>query len=121
MNKMFEKTKQAFDFPVGMIYLNGNSLGPMCHASCARLVDEMDNQWSKRLIGSWNESGWYHLSQTVGDKIAALIGAPTGSVTAVDSTSINLYKALHASLSLNSKRRVILSDKSNFPTDLYVA
>ena len=121
MSKIFEKTKQAFDLPVGMIYLDGNSLGPMCHASRARLVDEMDNQWSKRLIGGWNESGWYHLSQTVGDKIAALIGAPIGSVTAVDSTSINLYKALHAALSLNSERRVILSDKSNFPTDLYVA
>jgi len=121
MSKIFEKTKQAFDLPVGMIYLDGNSLGPMCHASRARLVDEMDNQWSKKLIGGWNESGWYHLSQTVGDKIAALIGAPVGSVTAVDSTSINLYKALHAALSLNSERRVILSDKSNFPTDLYVA
>jgi len=121
MSKIFEKTKQAFDLPAGMIYLDGNSLGPMCHASRARLVDEMDNQWSKRLIGGWNESGWYHLSQTVGDKIAALIGAPIGSVTAVDSTSINLYKSLHAALSLNSERRVILSDKSNFPSDLYVA
>jgi len=121
MNRIFEQTKLAFDLPKDIIYLDGNSLGPMCHASRTRLMDEMDNQWSKKLIGGWNESGWYQLSQTVGDKIAALIGADKGSVSAVDSTSINLYKALHAALGLNSERRVILSDKSNFPTDLYVA
>jgi len=58
MNKMFEKTKQAFDFPVGMIYLDRNSLGPMCHASRARLVDEIDNQWSKgSLVVGMNQAG----------------------------------------------------------------
>ena len=121
LTRLFAKTKKAFDLPEGVIYLDGNSLGPMSYASRARLVDEMDNQWSKKLISGWNESGWYHLSQTVGDKIAHLIGASKGTVTAVDSTSINIYKVLNAALEMNSDRRVILSDSGNFPTDLYVA
>jgi kynureninase len=121
LKKFFDKTKLAFDLPAGVIYLDGNSLGPMTHSSRARLVDEMDVQWSKKLIRGWNEAGWYHLPQQVGDKIAALIGAPKGTVTTADNTSINLFKVLSAALSLNPERRVILSDSGNFPTDLYVA
>ena len=121
LTAVFAATKRAFDLPKDVIYLNGNSLGPMTHASRARLVDEMDNQWSKKLIRGWNESGWYHLPETVGDKIAKLIGAPKSTVTAVDSTSINLFKVITAALALNPERRVILSDNGNFPTDLYVA
>ncbi|MCJ8338651.1 MAG: kynureninase [Pseudomonadales bacterium] len=121
LNRLFAATKQAFDLPKGVIYLDGNSLGPMTHASRARLVDEMDNQWSQKLIRGWNESGWYHLSQTVGDKIAALIGAPKGTVTTADNTSINVHKVLSAALAMNPGRKVILSDSGNFPTDLYVA
>ncbi|MFT5709085.1 MAG: kynureninase [Oceanospirillaceae bacterium] len=119
--KIFAKTKTAFDLPEGVIYLDGNSLGPMAHASRARLVDELDNQWSKKLIRGWNEAGWYNLPQVVGDKIATIIGAPKGTVTTADNTSINVYKVLNAAISLNPLRRVILSDSGNFPTDLYVA
>jgi kynureninase len=118
---IFSQTKQAFDLPKDTIYLDGNSLGPMTHASRARLIDEMDNQWSKKLIRCWNEAGWYHLPQAVGDKIAALIGAKKGTVTTADNTSINVFKVLTAAISLNLDRRIILSDSGNFPTDLYVA
>jgi len=121
LNKLFAATKQAFDLPEGVIYLDGNSLGPMTHASRTRLIDEMDNQWSQKLIRGWNESGWYQLAQTVGDKIAALIGAPKGTVTAADNTSINVHKVLSAALAMNPGRKVILSDSGNFPTDLYAA
>lgn len=123
MNKveLFNKTREVFELPENVIYLDGNSLGPMTRFSRERLQDEMENQWSKKLIRGWNESGWYHLSQTVGNKIAQLIGAPPGTVTATDSTSLNLHKALSAALSMNPQRRKILSDSGNFPTDLYVA
>ncbi len=121
LKQIFAQTKKAFDLPEGMIYLDGNSLGPMTHASRARLIDELDNQWSKKLIKGWNESGWYLLPQVVGDKIANLIGASKGTVTTADNTSINVHKVLSAALSLNPERRVVLSDSGNFPTDLYVA
>lgn len=121
LKQIFAETKKAFDLPQGVIYLDGNSLGPMTHASRARVTDELDNQWSKKLIRGWNESGWYHLPQRVGDKIGRLIGASEGTVTTADNTSINVFKVLSAAIALNPERRVILSDSGNFPTDLYVA
>lgn len=119
--QIFNQTKTAFDLPSGVIYLDGNSLGPLTHASRARLVDEMDQQWSKKLIGGWNDSGWFHLPQVVGDKIGRLIGAKKGTVTTADNTSINLFKVLSAAIGMNPERKVILSDSGNFPTDLYIA
>lgn len=116
----FTRTRALFDLPDGMIYLDGNSLGPLPRAVRARVTDEIDNQWGAKLIRAWNESGWMELPATVGNKIGRLIGAPNGSVVAGDSTSINVHKALTAALSL-TERKIILSDSGNFPTDLYIA
>lgn len=120
MTDIFTRTRTLFDLPPGIVYLDGNSLGPLPTAVRARLSREIDAEWGRKLIGGWNLSGWYRLPETVGDKIARLIGAPAGSVVAGDSTSINLHKALTASLSM-TERKVVLSDTGNFPTDLYVA
>lgn len=118
---VFSQTRSRFVLPDGVVYLDGNSLGPTPKAVLERVVGEIDTEWGQRLIRGWNDSGWYDLPRTVGDKIARLIGAETGTVVAGDSTSINLFKALTAALTLNSKRPVVLSDTGNFPTDLYVA
>ena len=121
MTDMFERTRQLFDLPEGVIYLDGNSLGPLPKAARARLAREIDSEWGGKLIRAWNEAGWIDLPLRVGDRIARLIGAPEGSVVAGDSTSVNLYKVLTGALSLAGDRRVVLSDSGNFPTDLYVA
>lgn len=118
---IFEKTKLLFDLPEGVIYLDGNSLGPLPKASRQRLHQEIDHSWGHELIRAWNSAGWMDLPARVGDRIGRLIGAPEGSVIATDSTSINLFKALTSALSLVPERRTILSDSGNFPTDLYVA
>lgn len=118
---IFEKTKRLFDLPEGVIYLDGNSLGPLPKASRLRLQQEVDHSWGHELIRAWNTAGWMDLPARAGDKIGRLIGAPQGSVIAADSTSINLFKALTSALSLVPARRTILSDSGNFPTDLYVA
>ncbi|MGH8857049.1 MAG: kynureninase, partial [Polaromonas sp.] len=59
------------------------------------------------------------------DKIAQLVGARPGEVVATDSTSINLYKVLSAALHIAAEdapgRKVVVSERSNFPTDLYIA
>lgn len=117
----FQRTRAQFDLPAGVLYLDGNSLGPLPHAARKRLHHEIDQSWGRELIGAWNTAGWMDLPTQVGDKIARLIGAPPGSVVAGDSTSINLFKALTAALSVAGERRIILSDSGNFPTDLYVA
>lgn len=113
--------RAAFSIPDGIIYLDGNSLGVLPVNVPQRVADVAQRQWGETLIKSWNEHGWFHLPQKIGDRIARLIGAPKGSVIAGDTISVNLFKLLGAAAKLNPSRRVILSDNGNFPSDLYVA
>mgnify|MGYP002152254018 CR=1 FL=1 len=118
---VFAATRRLFDLPEGVVYLNGNSLGPLTHAARSRVADEVGAQWGTRLIKGWNESGWIDLPHTVGARITRLVGAREESVVACDSTSASLFKVLSAALAMRPERRVVLSDSGNFPTDLYVA
>lgn len=113
--------RAAFSIPKGLIYLDGNSLGVLPVNVPRRVAEVAEKQWGETLIKSWNEHGWFHLPQKIGDRIARLIGAPKGSVIAGDTISVNLFKLLGAAAKLNPGRRVILSDNGNFPSDLYVA
>ncbi len=114
-----------FDLPPGLIYLDGNSLGVLPRATAARLQQVVVQEWGQGLIGSWNSAGWMDLPQRVGDKIARLLGVAAGELVVADSTSVNLFKVLSAALNIARadapRRRVILSERSNFPTDLYIA
>ena len=117
--------RQQFVLPPGLIYLDGNSLGASPKGAAARLAEVVSVEWGQGLIGSWNNAGWFALPQRLGDKIARLIGAGPGEVVATDSTSINLYKVLSAALH-NARadapgRLRVVSERSNFPTDLYIA
>src|SRR4051812_17701619 len=113
--------RDAFDLPQGVIYLDGNSLGALPHRTRERLRQVIDAEWGAGLIRSWTDAGWMDMPRRVGDKIARLIGADHGEVVATDSTSVNLYKALAMALRVDAGRRVLLTDRGNFPTDLYVA
>jgi kynureninase len=113
--------RDSFILPDGIIYLDGNSLGALPRATPARLAEVAIAQWGADLIKSWNAHGWIDLPRRVGDKIARLIGAGPGEVVVADSTSVNLFKALAAALRLNPGRNVIVSERDNFPTDLYIA
>src|SRR5881275_1093286 len=117
--------RDLFLLPEGVIYLDGNSLGPLPKAAPERVARAVQEEWGTGLIRSWNTAGWYELPRRLGDKIATLIGAGAGEVVATDSTSINLFKVLSAALSMvaadSRARRVVLSERSNFPTDLYIA
>jgi kynureninase len=83
-----------------VIYLDGNSLGAQPRAVPARVAAVVAQQWGRDLITSWNKAGWFALPRRVGDRIAPWIGAQAGQVVAADTTSINLYKALSAALSI---------------------
>ena len=117
--------RDHFSLPEGVIYLDGNSLGVLPKAAAARVAEVVTQQWGQGLIRSWNSAGWFSLPQRMGDKIAALIGAGPGEVVATDSTSVNLYKVLSAALSIAAQdtpgRKRVVSERSNFPTDLYIA
>jgi kynureninase len=113
-------TRELFALPDHVVYLDGNSLGALPRAAIAAVNDAVRGQWGEGLIRSWNTAGWLDIAQRVGAKIAPLIGALPNSVVACDSTSVNLYKALHAACALRADRHVILTDINNFPTDLYI-
>ncbi len=119
--------RAGFALPAGVVYLDGNSLGALPRATAARVQRVVEAEWGEGLIGSWNSAGWIDLPRTVGAKIAQLVGAQPHEVICADSTSINLFKALAAALRLQSqqrcadRRRVVLTETGNFPTDRYIA
>jgi kynureninase len=113
--------KDKFDLPDGVIYLDGNSLGPLPKAVAPRVAQVVQAEWGQNLIKGWNLNSWMAQPTTVADKIGRLIGAPEGSTVLGDTLSIKVYQALSAALQMRPERRVILSDSGNFPTDLYMA
>ncbi len=116
--------KARFDLPPGVLYMDGNSLGVMPRAAAARAAEVITREWGTGLIRSWNTAGWFELPSRLGDKLAGLLGARDGELVITDTTSLNIFKALAASLRIQQKRqparRVILSERDNFPTDLYM-
>ncbi|HEX4232913.1 MAG TPA: kynureninase [Caldimonas sp.] len=117
--------RDEFVLPEGTVYLDGNSLGALPRRTAARLAEVATREWGEGLIRSWNSAGWIDLPQRIGDKIAELIGAEAGQVVVADSTSINVFKALSAAVALQRAdapaKTTILSERGNFPTDLYIA
>ncbi len=119
--------KNEFSLPDNVIYLDGNSLGARPKAALARAQEVVTQEWGMDLIRSWNKAGWFELPSRLGDQLAPLIGAGRGEVVITDSTSINLFKALAAALQMQAgqaqtaSRRVIVTERSNFPTDVYIA
>ena len=112
--------RDKFDIPDGIMYFDGNSLGPLTFRSREVLHRTIEFEWRERLIRSWNEN-WLTMPARVGNMIAPLIGAPAGSVIACDNTSINLHKALMSAVALRPGRTEIVVDVDNFPTDIYIA
>lgn len=113
--------RDRFVLPDGVIYLDGNSLGPLPAAAPVRVAEVLAREWGHSLIRAWIAHGWIDLPLRVGAKIGRLIGAAPDSTVVADSTSVNLFKLLAAALDLRPDRRVILTETGNFPTDLYIA
>ncbi len=119
--------REEFDLPDGVIYLDGNSLGARPKAAPARAQQVIADEWGHDLIRSWNKAGWFDLPSRLGDKLAPLVGAQAGELVVTDTTSINLFKILAAALRMQAtnaqtaQRRTIVTERSNFPTDIYMA
>ena len=103
----------------GLIYLDGNSLGRLTHASRERVHHLLEEEWGTGLIRGWNDN-WWEAPVRVGEKISPLVGAAPGQVIACDTVSINLFKLAAAALALRPARTGILTDMLNFPSDLYI-
>jgi len=114
-------TRDLFDIPDGVLYLDGNSLGVLPKAVPDRVNRTLSNEWRTGLIRSWSDADWFNMPMSVGDRIAPIIGAGSAEVAVGDSTSVNIFKCLACALHLNPGRRVILAEGNNFPTDSYMA
>ncbi|WP_303782943.1 kynureninase [Sandarakinorhabdus limnophila] len=112
--------RARFRLPPGIVYLDGNSLGPLPAALPERLAQTVASEWGEGLIRSWNDAGWIDLPVSLGAAIAPIVGAEPASVVACDSVSLNLFKLASAALALRPGRRTILTEASDFPTDAYV-
>ncbi|MEO5325599.1 kynureninase [Mesorhizobium sp. CC13] len=113
--------RDRFVLPEGVIYLDGNSLGAASPAAYAEVEKAAREEWGQDLIRSWNKAGWFDMPVALGDRIGRLIGAAAGQTVVTDTTSINVYKALHAAMGLRPDRNVIVAEAGSFPTDLYMA
>ncbi len=112
--------RDRFVLPDGIIYLDGNSLGPMPRAAAGILNRTIEQEWGQDLIKSWNSAGWFDMPVRLGDRIGTLLGASPGQTVVCDTTSINLYKAIHAAIGLRPDRDVVIAEGESFPTDLYI-
>lgn len=116
--------RDEFALPAGLIYLDGNSLGALPKAAVDRAADVVTREWGQDLIHSWNRNQWFELPNRIGDKISQLLGGGPGHCVVSDSTSTNVYKAVAAAIGIQAERggsrRVIVSERDNFPTDLYI-
>ncbi len=121
MTTDFSATRAMFTLPEGVIYLDGNSLGPLPRAVQAKMASVVTDEWGTMLIRGWNQAGWMEQPRRLGDRIGRLIGAEPGCVVLGDTLSIKVYQALASALEMRPDRKVILSDTGNFPSDLYMA
>ena len=117
--------KGRFILPPGVIYLDGNSLGPRPVGALERIQEVVTEEWGVGLIRSWNTAGWFDLPGRLGDKLAKLIGAGKGQTVVTDTTSLNLFKALASAIRIQQvdhpEKRVIVTERDNFPSDVYIA
>jgi kynureninase len=111
--------RERFLIDDSVVYLDGNSLGCLPRATVVRL-EQVTRQWRERGVRAWDE-GWLELPVEVGDRLgAAVLGAAPGQTVVGDSTTVCFYKLVCAALDARPGRRVILTDRDNFPTDRYV-
>jgi kynureninase len=113
--------RKRFSLPPGVIYLNGNSLGPLPRTAGSRVRRTVEDEWGASLSSGWTGQGWMDAPQRLGDRIAPLIGAGPGEVLVADTTSVALAKLLGAALAARPERHTVVSSSDNFPSDLYVA
>jgi kynureninase len=117
-NDPLSDCRKLFLLPEGVIYLDGNSLGALPHATPDRLQKVVAQQWGGRLIRAWDE-GWLDQPLEVGTLLGTLLGAAPGEVVIGDSTTVSFYKLASAALEMRPGRRRIITDLDNFPTDRY--
>jgi kynureninase len=112
--------RDEFSLAENEIYLDGNSLGPVSRATRERVTNVLENEWGRGLVRSWNSAGWMAMPTRLGDRLAPLIGARAGEVLVADTLTLAIAKLVGAALDLRPDRHVIITDRANFHSDIYI-
>lgn len=112
--------RSEFILDDSLIYLDGNSLGPVSKAVQARVRETVDREWAQSLVRGWVEEGWMEAPTRLGDRLAPLIGAQPGEVVVADTLTILLAKLIGGALDQRPDRHVVLTDVANFHSDIYI-
>src|SRR5699024_7014310 len=115
-----KKYREEFYIPQNCIYFDGNSLGLLSKRSEETLLSLLDS-WKNLGIDGWTEAKepWFYLSERLGEMTAPLIGAKPEEVIVTGSTTMNLHQVLSTFYKPEGKRKKLLADELNFPTDIY--
>lgn len=117
------KWRDEFPILTTCTYLISNSLGAM-----PRRVYDMLNiyadTWATLGVRAWgsrynNLPTWWELKGAVGDKIAPLMGAPSGSVLVHENASIANSILISALDWSDTRRDTVISTDQDFPSDVY--
>lgn len=112
--------RERFVLPAGVNYLDGNSLGPVPRGVAERVARLIENEWGHGLIRSWNAAGWYDCALRIGRKLAPLLGAEPHQIIVADTVTVNLFKTLVAAARLRPRRKTIVAELGNFPSDNHI-
>lgn len=112
--------RDEFYLHENITYMDGNSLGLLSKRAEATLHNLLDS-WKTLGIDGWTEGAnpWFYLSESVGEKMAPLVGGTKGEVIATGSTTTNLHQLVATFYKSAGNKTKILADELNFPSDIY--
>lgn len=112
--------RSKFYIPDGTIYMDGNSLGLLSKDAETSLLRVL-NEWKELGIKGWLEAQrpWFYFAEEVGAIAAPLVGSKPGEVILTGTTTVNIHALVSSFYMPEGKRKKIIADELNFPSDLY--
>jgi kynureninase len=103
-----------------LIYLAGNSLGPMPKAARQIVEQELDD-WATLAVDAHLDgtTPWYSYHETLREPAARLVGARPNEVICMNSLTVNLHLMMATFYRPTKSRNKILMEEPAFPSDTY--
>jgi len=107
------------EFPIleRAVYMISNSLGAMPRGVAESLA-EYAQTWATRGVRAWEER-WWEMALEVGDRIAAIIGAPPRAVSMHENVTTAALIALSTVTPQPSRNRIVCL-AADFPSTIYL-
>jgi len=114
------KFRKRFFIPEKLIYMVGNSLGLMSKDS-DKAIKRIVQEWKLLGISGWLQAKqpWFYYAEKLGKTASKLVGAEPDEVVATGSTTVNIHSLISTLYKPRGKRKKILADELNFPSDIY--